>query len=77
MILTFDSYSGNPLVRHLEFKDLVTLNKHPSYDYLADTYASHVNHIFWKLHGWIDERIRDWIKTHEITGGCSMECPLG
>jgi len=40
----------------------------PSYDYLADTYSSHVNHIFWKLHGWIDERIDDWINAHEITG---------
>lgn len=40
----------------------------PSYDYLADTYSSHVNHIFWKLHGWIDERIDDWMNAHKITG---------
>ena len=27
------------------------------YDFLGDTYSSHVNPIFWKLHGWIDDRI--------------------
>lgn len=41
---------------------------HPSYDYLGDTYSSHVNPIFWKLHGWIDDRIEDWKNAHGITG---------
>ena len=40
----------------------------PSYEYLGDTYSSHVNPIFWKLHCWIDERIEDWKNAHEITG---------
>ncbi|KAA2283558.1 Tat pathway signal protein [Candidatus Nitrosocosmicus sp. SS] len=40
----------------------------PEYDYLGDTYSSHVNPIFWKLHGWIDDRINDWKKAHGITG---------
>jgi hypothetical protein len=40
----------------------------PSYDYLADTYSSHVNSIFWKLHGWIDDRIEDWKNAHNILG---------
>jgi hypothetical protein len=31
-----------------------------SYDYLADTYSSHVNPIFWYLHGWIDKCIDRW-----------------
>lgn len=39
----------------------------PSYDFLADTYSSRVNHIFWKLHGWIDDRIGDRMKAHKIT----------
>lgn len=39
----------------------------PSYDYLGDTYSSHVNSIFWKLHGWIDNRIDDWKNAHGIT----------
>lgn len=30
------------------------------YDYLGDTYSSHVNPVFWKLHGWVDDRIEDW-----------------
>jgi hypothetical protein len=40
----------------------------PSYDYLGDTYSSHVNPIFWKLHGWIDDRIEDWKNAHGVTG---------
>ena len=40
----------------------------PSYDFLADTYSSHVNPIFWKLHGWIDDRIEDWKNANGITG---------
>lgn len=40
----------------------------PSYDYLADPYSSHVNPIFWKLHGWIDDRIEDWKQANDITG---------
>ena len=40
----------------------------PSYNYLADTYSSHVIPIFWKLHGWIDDRIEDWKNAHGITG---------
>lgn len=48
-----------------------TIDSHwddPSYNYLADTYSSHVNPIFWKLHGWIDDRIEDWKSAHGITG---------
>jgi hypothetical protein len=32
----------------------------PKYDYLGDTYSSHVNPIFWYLHGWIDDCINRW-----------------
>lgn len=38
----------------------------PSYDYLGDTYSSHVNPTFWKLHGWIDDRIEDWKSANGI-----------
>ena len=37
----------------------------PQYDDLADFYSSQVNPIFWKLHGWIDDRIDDWFLAHE------------
>lgn len=37
----------------------------PSYDYLGETFSSHVNPIFWRLHGWVDDRIEDWFKAQE------------
>jgi len=40
----------------------------PVYDYLGDTYASHVNPIFWKIHGWVDDRIEDWKRARSISG---------
>lgn len=40
----------------------------PAYNYLGDTYSSHVNPIFWKLHGWVDNRIEDWKKANGVTG---------
>jgi hypothetical protein len=40
----------------------------PAYDYLGDTYSSHVNPIFWQLHGWVDDRIEDWKRAEGITG---------
>jgi hypothetical protein len=39
----------------------------PRYDYLGDFYSSHVNPLFWKLHGWVDDRIEDWFNAHEAT----------
>lgn len=40
----------------------------PAYDYLGDTYSSHVNPIFWKLHGWVDDRIEDWKRARGLSG---------
>lgn len=40
----------------------------PQYNYLGDTYSSHVNSIFWKLHGWVDARIEDWKRANNVTG---------
>lgn len=37
----------------------------PQYDYLGDFYSSHVHPLFWKLHGWVDDRIEDWYNAHE------------
>jgi len=39
----------------------------PAYDWMGDTYASHVNPVFWKLHGWVDDRIEDWRRAHNLT----------
>jgi hypothetical protein len=38
----------------------------PAYDWLGDTYSSHVNSVFWKLHGWIDDRITQWATVNNV-----------
>ncbi|GHF08393.1 MULTISPECIES: Tat pathway signal protein [Streptomyces] len=40
----------------------------PGYDWLADFYSSHVNPVFWKLHGWVDARIDGWMTANHRTG---------
>ena len=44
-----------------------------SNDYLGSPFSSHVNKHFWKLHGWIDERIIAWEDANgmqaDLTGG--------
>lgn len=40
----------------------------PAYDWLGDTYSSHVNSVFWNLHGWVDTRIGDWAHAHDTQG---------
>jgi hypothetical protein len=37
----------------------------PNYDSLSEPYSSLANPVFWRLHGWIDERIDDWFAAHE------------
>lgn len=39
----------------------------PRYNWMGDTYASHLNPYFWKLHGWVDDRIEDWRKANNLT----------
>jgi len=34
------------------------------YDDLNDTFSSHVHPVFWRLHGWVDDRIDDWFAAH-------------
>jgi len=36
------------------------------YDYLADFYSAHVNPTFWKIHGWVEDRIEDWRQVNQI-----------
>jgi len=40
----------------------------PRYDFLGDTYSSHVNPIFWRLHGWIDDRVEQWKVANGVYG---------
>jgi hypothetical protein len=37
----------------------------PAYDHLGEQYSSHVNPVFWRLHGWVDNRIEDWFNAHD------------
>lgn len=39
----------------------------PRYNWMGDTYASHVNPYFWKLHGWVDDRIEEWRVANNLT----------
>ncbi|AAN69793.1 MULTISPECIES: pyoverdine maturation tyrosinase PvdP [Pseudomonas] len=34
-------------------------------DFLGDPFSSHVNPVFWRFHGWIDDRVEDWFRAHE------------
>jgi hypothetical protein len=40
----------------------------PRYNYLADFYSMQVNPVFWKLYGWIDERLENWKVVHGVFG---------
>lgn len=40
-------------------------------DWLGAPFSSHVNKHFWKLHGWIDDRIRDWEIANDKTADLS------
>lgn len=37
----------------------------PEYNWLGDEYSAHVHPIFWKLHGWVDDRINDWMRINQ------------
>ena len=37
----------------------------PAYDFLGEFFSSHVNPVFWRLHGWVDRRFDDWFDAHE------------
>jgi hypothetical protein len=40
----------------------------PDYDWLGDTYSSHVHQNFWKIHGWVDDQIEAWKTANGTTG---------
>lgn len=60
-----DPVSGQPSERPtFDFSDKWLS---PNYDYLGEFYSSHVNPVFWRLHGWIDDRIEDWFNAQEAS----------
>lgn len=66
-------WSGTP--RDPDTNAIITLGRpdwdvsdkwdNPRYDWLGEFYSSHVNPVFWRLHGWINDRIEDWAAAHE------------
>jgi hypothetical protein len=34
-------------------------------DFLGDPFSSHVHPVFWRFHGWIDDRVEDWYRAHQ------------
>ena len=58
----------DPKTGQLKYRDTFDFDPmwdDPKYDYLGEFYSSHVNPLFWRLHGWVDDRIEDWFKAHE------------
>lgn len=51
--------SEDPRAIPFEWDDLAN-------DWLGDTYSSHVNDVFWKLHGWVDARIDGWAEANQV-----------
>jgi hypothetical protein len=67
MHMRWSSISTNPLSNKPESRlpfDIGEKWDDPRYDYLGDFYSSHVHPLFWKLHGWVDDRIEDWFNAH-------------
>ncbi len=60
-----DPKNGEPKFR--DTFDFDPMWDDPKYDYLGEFYSSHVNPLFWRLHGWVDDRIEDWFNAHEST----------
>ncbi|WP_437883871.1 pyoverdine maturation tyrosinase PvdP [Pseudomonas sp. LRF_L74] len=60
-----DPNSGLPVVYARRPDDFAERWFEPQNDYLGDPFSSHVNPVFWRFHGWIDDRIEDWFLAHE------------
>ena len=50
----------------------------PEFNWLGTPYSAHVNPIFWKLHGWVDDTIPLWLTANgyeQISKDCSTHGP--
>lgn len=59
----YNPASGDPIGRESLF-DIDSKWDDPANDDLGDFYSSHVHPTFWRLHGWIDDRINDWARVN-------------
>jgi hypothetical protein len=62
---TYDPATGAPIGRSSLF-DIDPKWDDPRNDDLGDFYSSHVHPTFWRLHGWIDDRINDWAAVNHV-----------
>lgn len=60
-----DPSTGEPVPSGRPDWDISTKWDNPLYDFLGEFYSSHVNPVFWRLHGWIDDRVNDWYAAHQ------------
>jgi hypothetical protein len=60
-----DPDTNEPLATGRPDSDFSTKWDNPRYNTLLEFYSSHVHPFFWRLHGWIDDRINDWYEAHE------------
>ncbi|MCU9950960.1 PvdJ/PvdD/PvdP-like protein [Pseudomonas sp. PDM13] len=63
--VTRDPSNGMPVVGDRDQADYAARWFRAENDYLGDPFSSHVNPVFWRFHGWIDDRIEDWYRAHE------------
>lgn len=64
--MTRDPNTGEPVPEGRMPLDFDAKWLRPEYDYLGETFSSHINPIFWRLHGWVDDRIDGWFQAHEM-----------
>ena len=57
--------TGAPIPQGRDDGDIRRIWDNANYDHLGEQYSSHVNPLFWRIHGWIDDRINDWFAAHE------------
>ncbi|WP_265533775.1 pyoverdine maturation tyrosinase PvdP [Pseudomonas saponiphila] len=60
-----DPANGMPVMQARVSSDFAGRWYQPENDFLGDPFSSHVHPMFWKFHGWIDDRIDDWFRAHE------------
>ena len=60
-----DPSNGAPVPMARDPADFAARWYVPENDFLGDPFSSHVNPVFWRFHGWIDDRLEDWFKAHE------------
>ncbi|QHT65337.1 hypothetical protein GXP67_00935 [Rhodocytophaga rosea] len=60
-----DPENGNLLSLGREPNDINKKWDAVEYNFLGETYSSHVNPIFWRLHKWVDSIIDEWYLAHK------------